>query len=200
MAKPDETTRRELTRLEHLTKLLQTERHRQHLHVSRFEARIASKECTLHQQGALTGTVLAELLLRYCILPRAKLSELDAVYVGQFMRLMRKTNTGHFPTLHIIFLFFRNMGTTLLSLTEAEVNAVGILACECLDILNSWQRKAELVKEMLAKKHESLRGYHSKHMTVETVFTQIFQVHFYLSKIVAFKVRLVHFALVDESN
>lgn len=183
----DRATRREISRLDLLAKQLHKERQRQHLHAGRFESRLASKECTLHRQDAMTGTVIADLWLRYCILPRAKFSELDAVYVGQFMRLMHKTNTGHFPTLHIIFLFFRNMSTTLLSLTENEVNAVGILACEFLELLNYWHSKPNLVQEMINNKHESLRGYHSKHMTVETVFTQMFQVHFYLSKIIAFK-------------
>ena len=54
--------------------------------------------------SGLPSIYLADLVLRFCILPRVSFSELDAHYCSHYIKLMHKINIATFPTLQIISL------------------------------------------------------------------------------------------------
>ena len=56
-----------------------------------------------HFAATTRASHCAHELLRQCILPRAKFSELDAVYCSQFVRLMHRINAPAFPTFALIY-------------------------------------------------------------------------------------------------
>jgi hypothetical protein len=97
----------------------------------------------------IPSMTLAELILRQCVLPRCRLSELDATYCGQFVRLLHRINAPNFPTLNVIWTLFNNLSPVLTSLTEAEVNNIGVVACDMLAMVNQWHGDRALVERMV---------------------------------------------------
>jgi hypothetical protein len=123
----DKTNRKEVARLRALIAVLTQERERQTQHVRRLETRLCAPDncvtklssgmfvcCFIfeyftqkHKHNIFTATTrashCAHELLRQCILPRAKFSELDAVYCSQYVRLMHRINAPAFPTFALIY-------------------------------------------------------------------------------------------------
>ena len=138
------------------------EREQQQGHVHRFEQRLSiagnaftkmdpPRLCLVFNCIAVPVNAVpcAELILRQCILPRCKLSELDATYCGQFIRLMHRIGAPNFPTLNIVWTLFNNLSPVLTSLTEAEVSNIGIVACDMLAMVNAWHSDKSSVEKMV---------------------------------------------------
>lgn len=84
-------------------------------------------------------------LLASCVLPRAVLSAVDALYSAHFVITLHQLGTPNFSTLGVLDQIFNSalLIPTLYTCTAGETENLGLFYHEILSVLNAWRAKPE---------------------------------------------------------
>ncbi|PIC42051.1 hypothetical protein B9Z55_009252 [Caenorhabditis nigoni] len=127
---------------------LREEQKRQTEHVERCKAWLLSRKDSLIDEK-FHNSVL-EVLIQQCLLPRAIFSELDAVFCGQFFKMLHEMRTPFFPSIVIIDRLFENTIPLIAGLTEDEANALACFFEILLGLTQRWHSEKEIFEKECA--------------------------------------------------
>lgn len=89
-------------------------------------------------------SLISEYAVQYCVLPRASLSPMDAIFSTQFFFLLHEYEASYFSTIHFMDRIVKTMTPLLFSYTEAEASFLGFLFHNLMTTATRWQQSKAL--------------------------------------------------------
>lgn len=131
--------RKEKERLMNLNTKLSSEALQQNDHVAKVMNRL-EKEKHLWFGPNINKMDVTTNFLQHCLIPRCRLTALDALYCAKFVHALHCLKTPNFSTLICFDRIFGDISYTMSSCTENEANHYGRFLCSILQILMHWHK------------------------------------------------------------